>query len=889
MFHREDKDSDLNDEIQSHLQMAARDRVQRGESARDAQDHAVREFGNVGVVKELTRDMWAGASLEILVQDLTYGLRMLVKSPGFAAIAILTLALGIGANTAIFSVVNGVLLNPLPFPNANRIVSMFEELPNFPKGSISYPNFLDWQRENHSFETIAAYRWADGTITGVPQPEEVRAQHVSATFFPILGVNPILGRNFSADEDRRGADATVLISEGLWKRMFQSDPNVLGKRLIVAGEGHTIIGVVPSSFRLQVNNFRTADIYEPIGAETDAHFFNRDVFWGTNAIGRLRPGVTLEQAREDMKRVNAALAAAYPDVNANLKANIIPLKEEVVGEMGPVLLVLLGAVGFVLLIACVNVANLLLARSNSRQREFAIRIALGAGQGRILRQLLTESVTLALLGGGLGLILAKWGTAAPIAAVPRTLPRAEEIGLDLRVLLFTLGVSILCGIVFGLLPALRISRADIGKTLKDTGRAISGSHSRAQSLFVIGEMAMALVLLVGAGLMIRTLVYLWGVDPGFDPHNVLRFRVTPSPSLGKQSPDAIRAAYRRIHSTIKSVPGIQYVCLKWGANPMEGDSEINFWAEGQPHPSHLADFPMSLEYVVEPDYLKVMRIPLLRGRFFTDADNEHSNGVMVIDESFARKYFAGQDPIGKTITVFEWDKDAARRSWIPLTVIGVVGHVNQFGLADDARRPLQAQLYLAFLQLSDVRLKNGAPDAGVVVRSQSSVAPEAFFKTIREKLIAGDSDMIVAGNESAEEIVARSIASQRISVVLLGFFAAIAVLLASVGIYGVLSYLVGQRTQEIGVRMALGAERLDVLRLILGDGARMTLTGVGIGIVAALGLTHLMASMLFGVRATDPATFAAVAVLLCGIALFACYAPARRAMRVDPIVALRYE
>ena len=889
MFHRKDKDSDLNDEIQSHLEMSARDHVQRGLSARDAQNEARREFGNVGLVKEVTRDMWAGASFESLLQDLTYGLRMLVKSPGFSVIAILTLALGIGANTAIFSVVNGVLLNPMPFPNSNRIVSLFEGKPEFEKGSISYPNFLDWKRENHAFEMIAAYRWADGAITGVPEPENVRGQHVSANFFTVLGINPILGRNFSADEDRRGANPTVLISEGLWKRMFHSDPNVLGKTLIVAGEGRTIIGVIPASFHLRIQNFHKADLYVPIGEETDPHFFNRDSFWGTDAIALLKPGVTLEQAKEDMKRVNAGLAQAYPDVDAKIKANIFPLKEEIVGEMRPVLLVLLGAVGFVLLIACVNVANLLLARSSSRQREFAIRIALGAGQGRILRQLLTESTTLAVLGGALGLLIAKWGTSAALAAVPQSVPRADEIGIDLRVLLFTLGVSVLCGIVFGLVPAWRSSHRDIGKTLKDTGRAISGSHSRTQAAFVIGEMAMALVLLVGAGLMIRTLAHLWGVDPGFDPHSVLYFYVRPSPALATQSSDAMRSNYRQIDSAIKSVPGIQYGSLDWGADPMDSDSEVLFWAEGQPHFTRQVDAPMSLEYIVEPDYLKVMRIPLLRGRFFSEADNESSNRVTVIDESFAKKYFPGQDPIGKSITIYEWNTDAAQRSWTPLTVVGVVGHVYQFGLADDASHPLQAQLYLSFMQSPDVMLKNFASGANVFVRFQSSLAPEAFFKTIQQKLTAVNSDLIVSDNESEEKVVAQSIASQRFSVFLLGFFAATAVLLAGIGIYGVLSYLVGQRTQEIGVRMALGAERFDVLRLILSDGARMTLVGVGIGIVAALGLTQTMSKMLFGVRPTDPLTFSAVAILLCGIALLACYIPARRAMCVDPMVALRYE
>jgi len=829
-----------------------------------------------------------------LVQDLRYALRQLRKNRGFTVVAVITLALGIGANTSIFSVVNGVLLNRLAFPNSNRIVSLFQDKPNFSKGSLSYPNFLDWQRENRMFDAMAAYRWADGSITGTGQAEDVPAQHISATFFPILGVSPILGRNFSPDEDRRGANPTVMVSEGLWKRKFASDANIIGKRLIVAGQVRTIIGVVPASFHLVIQNFRTADVYEPIGEETDPAFFQRDSFWGTDAIGLLKPGVTLQQARDDLKAVNAGLAQAYPNINANIKANVITLKDEIVGDIRPVLLVLLGAVGFVLLIACGNVANLLLARSTARQREFSVRSALGADQSRILRQLLTESVLLSLLGGFLGLALAHWGTTVALAVAPSgsfssTIPRAEGIRFDVRVFVFTFCIAVGTGILFGLIPAWKSSRTNISDTLKDTGRSISGSRSRQQAVFVIGEMAMALVLLVGAGLMLRTLMRLWGLDPGFDPHHVIAFSVTPPPSLAGQPPDAIRAALRRIVATMHATPGVEYVSLAWGAQPMESDNEKNFVTEGQPPTARQADLPETLEYIVWPEYLQAMRIPVLRGRFLTDQDNEHSPRVAVIDSAFAHQYFKDQDPIGKHVSVLDWDSDRTVRTWIPLTIVGVAGHVRQFGLAEDQNRPLQAQLYRPMMQLPDLVIQDAVQGASVFLRYRSPLPPELFFQTVRKKLAADNDQMIFSGNESEEEVVARSIGSQRFLLVVLGAFAGLALLLASIGIYGVLSYMVGQRTSEIGVRVALGAKRLDVLRMVVADGARMTLAGAVIGLAAAVGLTRLMSDMLFGVTPLDPLTFTAVAVGMCGIALFACYLPARRAAKVDPIVALRYE
>lgn len=888
-FRRAEQDRELDAEMSAHLELAIEENLKRGLSALEARRQALVRFGGQQQTREHHREARGLPLLETLLQDLRFALRMLLKSPGFTAIAVLTLALGIGANTALFSVINGVLLNPLPFPNANRIVAMFQDKQNFPKGSISYPNFLDWRQDNRCFESIAAYRWADGTLRGTGEPEEVRAQRVSATFFSILGVQPILGRNFTEDEDRRGANPTVILSEGLWKRKFASDPNILGKVVNVGGAARTVIGVIPASFRLHIQNFKTADLYEPVGQDEDEKFHRRDSFWGMDAIALLKPGVTLEQAREDMKRVNSGLAATYPDIDAAIKANLVPLKEEIVGEMRSVLLVLFGAVGFVLLIASVNVANLLLARSTGRRREFSIRVALGAGRAQILRQLLTESVVLALLGGALGLILANWGTSAALAAVPRTVPRAEDIGLDPRVLLFTLIVSVAVGILFGLVPALKISGVDVGASLKDTGRAISMYRSRTQAVFVVAEMALALVLLIGAGLMIRTLAYLWGRNPGFDPHNVLSFGIDPPPSLAAQSPDAIRAELGEIHRVIRSTPGVEHVSFDWGAHPMGSDDEVGFWPEGQPRPARQADYASTLEYVVEPEYLQTMGIPLLRGRFISDADDKRSERVAVIDNSFAQKYFPGQDPLGKHVKIFDFDADPSERTWIAFTVVGVVGHVNQFGLADDATQPLQAQMYRSLMQGSDLFTKNAAQGLAVFARFHSSVSPQAFFETIRSALVNHNGEMIASGNESEEEIVAHSIANQRFSMALLGVFAALALLLASVGIYGVLSYLVGERRQEIGVRMALGAKGVDVLRLVLGDGARMTLVGIGIGVVAALILTRLMAGMLYGVAPTDPATFAMVALFLSGVALLACYIPARRASRVDPVVALRYE
>jgi len=827
--------------------------------------------------------------LTSLPQDLRYGVRVLVKSPGFSLIAILTLALGIGANTAIFSVVNGVLLNPLPFHEPNQLVSMFQEIPNFKNGSISYPNFLDWRRMNTTFAGMAAYRSTGFNLSGNGEPARLHGEMISAGFFEILGVNPIMGRTFTADEDRLGANPTAMITEGLWQRKFGGRKDIIGQRMVLDDVGRTIIGVVPSSFHLRIQNFQRGgpmnEVYVPVGEFNEPKFYGeRGAGWGLDAIGRLKPGVTLQQAREDMSRVSRDLAAAYPEIDSDKKANIISLKDEMVGNMRPILLILLGAVGFVLLISCVNVANLLLARSTARQNEFAIRIALGAGQQRVIRQLLTESLLLALIGGALGLLVAKFGTTAALAAVPRTLSRSEDIGLDPRVLLFTLAISVLAGIIFGLAPAWKAVRGSVGGT-SESGRAVAGARGSAQSVFVIGEMAMALVLLIGAGLMIRTLFHLWGLDPGFNPKNVMTFVLSGPSSYKNQSPDAIHAAYRQIHDKLASTSGIEAVSFSQGAHPMGGDDEEFFWFMDKPLPSHQTDMAMALEYVVEPDYLKVMQVPLKRGRFFNAADNEKAPAVVVIDETLAAKYFPDRDPIGQYLN---FNTNLADPEKIPNPqIIGIVGHVNQWGLDNDGPGAMHEQLYLPLAQTPDKDLQRGGLGGDIFVRQQAHGSTN--LAGIRSRLLEFNSALVVHNPEDMEKTVADSISSKRFTMTLLGVFAMLALLLASIGIYGVLSYMVGQRSKEIGVRMALGAQKFDVLRMVLKDGARMTLFGIGLGLVGALALTRLMRTMLYGIRPTDPLTFISVAALLAAIAMLACYVPARRAMKVDPMEALRHQ
>jgi len=817
-----------------------------------------------------------------LLQDIRYAVRVLLKSPGFAAIAILTLALGIGANTALFSVVNGVLLNPLPYPHPNQLVSVYDTVEGFNSASISYPDFLDWVRDNHSFSSLAAYKsFLSFNWIGQGDAQRVSVVEVSASFFPALGVNPILGRNFSPAEDQLNGPPAVILSGGFWKSKFASSPEILGKTLNLDGADYTVVGVLPANFYFCCRsiNFQLSDVYVPLGASKLPWMKDRKIHPGIFAVGRMKEGVTLAQARADMARLARNLAAEYPDADKDSGIGVTSLKEEMVQNIRPFLLVLLAAVGFVLLIACVNVANLLLARSGRRAREFAIRATLGATQGRVIRQLLTESVLLGLSSGVLGLLLASWGTSAALSIVPSTLPRANDVRIDPRVLLFTLAVSLLAGILFGLAPALKTARPDLHGGLQEGGRGLSGARYRTQGIFVVVEMALALVLLAGAGLTIRTLLRLWSVNPGFDPHEVLSFEVGFPADITSGNATQIRASLRQLTQKIAAVPGIRSASLMTGAFPMGEESDLPFWLDGTPKPPTQSSMPDGLWYIVGPDYLKVMKIPLLRGRFITAQDDANSPGVCVIDEDFARKYFGNQDPIGKRLN-FEL-------VFTQLQIVGVVGHVKQFGLDEGAHAPVLAQFYVSDLQLPDAVIKAFASEAGYVVRTEGS--PDAFAGSIRRATHDFNSKTVLYDTEAVDHTISQSLAARRFAMILLAVFAGLALLLSSIGIYGVISYVVGQRTHEIGIRMALGAQPSDVLKIVMGHAAALALIGVAIGLAAGAGLTRLMSKILYGVSATDPLTFALVAVVLTLVALAACYVPALRAMRVDPVVALRHE
>jgi len=883
LLHRAHVEREMDEELRSHLRERAEDLERRGLSRAEAERRARIEFGGYQKFKEQCREALGTHFLDTMLQDLRYGLRMLRKSPGFTAVAILTLALGIGANTAIFSVVNGVLLNPLPYPEPDQLVTVCNGTASSLETWLAYPDFLDMVRDNHSFSSLAAYEsLVSANLLGQGEAERVSVTEVSSNFFSTLGVSPILGRNLSSAENQLNGPPAVMLSGGFWKRKFGGSPGIVGKAIDLDGTDYTVVGVLPENFYFCCENisFRLSDVYIPIGADKNPWMQDRKYHPGIYAVGRLKPDITVAEARADMDGMAHNLAVAYPATDSENSIRVTPVKEEMVQNIRPFLLVLLAAVGFVLLIACVNIANLLLARSAGRAREFGIRAALGASQGRIIRQLLAESVLLAMAGGVLGLLLASWGTRAALAVLPSTLPRANDVHVDLSVLIFTLAVSLLAGVLFGLAPALKTSQPDLHETLKEGGRGGSGARYRTQGAFVVVEMALTVVLLVGAGLSIRTLVGLWSASPGFDPHHVLSFNVGFPPAIAGGDATEIRASFRQLTERIAAVPGVQSVSLTNAAFPMGDRYNLKFWIDGQPKPATDSGMPTSLWYLVGPEYLKVMKIPLVQGRFLTAQDDANAPGVCVIDEDFARQHFGKQDPIGKRVHF-----DLVYQQ---LEIVGVVGHIKQYGLDENlAHTRAQAQFYASALQLPDDLTKAFVPFTGYLIRTQGSA--EAFAGSIREALRGFNSKAVMFHTETMDNVIARSLAARRFAMILLAVFAVLALALSSIGIYGVISYVAGQRRNEIGIRITLGAQRSDILKIILGHGARLSLVGVAVGLVAAAGLTRLMKTILFGVNATDPLTFAVVVMVLTVVALVACYIPARRAMKVDPLVALKYE
>ena len=863
---------ELDEEFEAHIEEAIA-------AGRDPEE-ARRAFGYVLRERDLSHTFRVSGRLEDLVQDTSFGARLLIKNPGFTAVVVLTLALGIGINTVIFSVVNGVLLNPLPFPHPEQLVTLHESKPNFANGSISYPNFLDWRKDNHAFAAMGLARGYGFSMTGRGDAAQLRGEFLSDGYFAVLGVRPVLGREFTPADETLGASPVAMISEDLWRNRFDGAPNVLAQTITLDGKNFSIVGVIPASLKLQLWSFQVSDVYAPIPQWSNSFLMHRGAGLSFHGIGRLKPGVTIEQARADMDRVTGNLAAAFPDEDRGIGACMVSMKEEIVGSTRGFLLILLGAVGFVLLIACVNVASLMLGRASTRGREFAVRAALGASRGRVIRQLLTESLLLGIAAGAIGLLAAAFGLKAAIHALPAALPRADEIGLDFRVLAFTSLISVATGILFGLAPAWRVAKENPQTALNEGGRGAIGANQRTLSTFAVVEVAVALVLLTGAGLMVRSLVRLWDVDPGFNAHNVETFNISMPPAMASATPQMIRAQHLALNEALAEVPGVTAVSQTWGALPMAGDDEQWFWINGQPKPRTNNDMSWVIDYIVDPDYLRVMQIPLKRGRFLSRHDDEHAPLVVVVDEVFANKYFPGQDPIGKRIDLNNFDGKAAE-------IVGVVGHVKQWGLDSDDAQQLRAQYYLACMQVSDDFLLGTRSGSSFVVRYNGSLAP--VIGGMRTRVRHMSNEQVLFGEQTIENIVADSMASRRFAMILLGGFAALALLLACVGIYGVMAYLVSQRTQEVGIRMAFGARRSDVLLLVFEGGARLAAVGMAIGVVGAIGLTRLMGQLLFNVSPIDPIVIAAVCVLLMLVALAACFVPARRAASIEPMRALRTE
>jgi predicted permease len=872
LFLKSRLERELEEEIRTHLELQTEENLRQGMSKDEARFAALRKFGGVEQMKEQYRDRRGLPLLESLFQDLRYGARMLRKNPGFTLIAVLTLALGIGATTAIFSVVNGVLLRPLPYPEAERLMSLTERSPQLERNFIAYPNLLDWRAQNTVFEQIAVYRTTNFTITGKGEPERVIGGQVSAELFPALRVSATLGRTFLTEEDKPGGNPVVLLSHGLWQRRFGADPSIIGQSLSLNGRNWQVAGVMPARFQFP----NRVELWTPLGQTLDdPDWMHRGNHQGIYGLARLKPGATLTQARSEMEAIAVRLEQQYPATNQGARVSVVPLLEETVQDVRRALLVLLATVGFVLLIACANIANLLLARAATRQKEMAIRLALGASRGRLLRQLLAESALLALLGGSVGLWLAARGVALIVAANasgPSAIPRAQEIGLDWQVVIFTTAISLLTSLLFGLAPAWQASKPALNETLKEASRGTTGGpgQHRLRGALVIAEVALSLVLLIGAGLMLRSFYNLQRVNPGFQTDHLLTLRVALPPARYTTA-EQIGNFYQQLLQRLNALPGVQSVGAATWMPLVGGGNNSPFSVEGQPEPEP-GEAPLADISNITPDYFRLMGIALQQGRAFTEQDNLNAPLVVILDELTAQRHWPNTDPIGKRIRLGGNNPAAP---WA--TVVGIVPPVKLYGLA---RASNHAQVYRSLLQFPQ-------PTATIGVRAAAD--PVSLNTTVRQQVLALDGDLPIFNVKTMEQVLTDSVASQRLNTLLLGIFAAVAFILAAVGIYGVMSYLVAQRTQEIGIRLALGAQALDVLKHVLRQGMTLTLIGISLGLAGALALTRFMTTLLFGVNATDSLTFAVITVLLALVALLACLVPARRATKVDPMIALRHE
>lgn len=818
--------------------------------------------------------------MQTLLQDLRYGMRLLRRSPVFTTVAILTLALGIGANAAIFSIVEGVVLAPLPYGEPARLVLLLESNKRFPKDAISYLNFQDWQKDSRSFEAMAAIMVEQGfDLTAPGTPEHLNGDRITSGFFKTLREHLVLGREFSPEEDQSGGAPTVIISARLWKSRFASSPEVLGQSMNLDGVDREIVGVAGTDTLIDNQN---ADVYTPLAQGDPLVLNSRAAHDAMVGIARLKPGVTIDQAQAEMSEIQGRLDQLYPDADQGLGAEVLSLKEELVGDSRGTLFLLLCAVGMVLLIACANIANLLLARSAKRAREFAVRAALGAGRAPLVRLLVTESLILSLSGGALGALLAKFGVRLVESVLPLNLPRTENIGVNMPVLCFALAASIVAGVLFGLVPALRISGVDPYALIKEGGLASSGRHQCMQGVFVVAQMALTLALLAGGGLLFRTIRNLQKVNPGFDANHLIAFKVGLSPSVTRNGA-VLRVAFRQILDRIRSVPGVQAADFTMLVPLTGGDNDTPFWI-GPDKPAVVQDAPRMLVFDTGAEYLRTMGIPLLRGRFFTGEDTTKSPCVTVIDSVFAQSYFSGKDPIGKALTF-----GFPVAPWGPCTIVGVVGHVKHWGLGEQ-NTLTKAESYYPLSQAADNLWPLGYPDMNIIVRTNLDTSK--LIPAVQAVVYGGGEGQTVYDVRAMPQILSASVAPQRFPMVLLGAFAGLALLLASIGLYGVASYSVTLRIREFGIRVALGAQQADVFGMVIGQGLRLALAGAAIGAAGSIVLGQLLLSfshLLYGIHASDPTTLLVASAILVLVAVLASYIPARRAIAVDPMVALRHE